>query len=173
MRTTLDPAGVVATIRRDVARIDPHLPVTDVGMMPELIDASLAQPRFRTFLLGAFAAMALALAAIGIFGVISYSVSRRTHEIGIRIALGASRGTILRMVLGETAVLTAAGFAIGLPCALLASRLIGHLLFAVSEHDPLTLAAVACTLAAAAALAGYLHARRATRVLPMIALRHY
>ena len=172
VRTALDPAAVVATIRRDVAAMNSNLPVTDVGLMPDLITASLAQPRFRAFLMSVFAAMALGLAAIGIFGVISYSVSRRTHEIGVRVALGASRGQILRMVLGETAMLTGAGFALGVPFAIFATRLVGHLLFGVSDHDPLTLVAVAFTLAAAAALAGYFPARRAMRVLPMVALRH-
>jgi ABC-type antimicrobial peptide transport system permease subunit len=152
--------------------MNPNLPVTDVGLMPDLITASLAQPRFRAFLMSVFGIMALGLATIGIFGVISYSVSRRTHEIGVRVALGASRGQIFRMVLGETAMLTAAGFALGVPFAMFATRLVGHLLFGVSDHDPLTLVAVAFTLAAAAALAGYLPARRAMRVLPMVALRH-
>ena len=171
-RTTLDPSAVVQTIRGDVASIDASLPVTDVGLMPDLINASLAEPRFRTLLMGVFAVMALGLAAIGIFGVISYSVSCRTHEFGVRVALGASRGRILGMVLRETAMLTAAGFALGAPFAILAVRLLGHLLFDVSNHDPLTLAAVAFTLAAAAALAGYLPARRATHVRPVVALRH-
>ena len=141
-------------------------------MMPDIIEASVAQPRFRTFLLGLFGAMALVLAATGIFGVISYSVSRRTNEIGIRVALGASRGTILRMVLRETLVLTFAGLAVGLPCALAASRLLGNMLFGVSASDPATLAIVAITLAAVAALAGYVPARRAMRVDPMVALRY-
>ena len=171
VKSALAPAAVVSAIRRDVAAIDANLPVTDVGMMPDLLDASVAQPRFRAWLLGAFAATALVLAALGVFGVISNSVSRRTQEIGVRIALGASRGRILRMVLGETAAIAAAGFAVGLPCALAASRLIGHLLFDVSDHDPATLAWVGCVLAAVTVLAGYLPARRATRVAPMVALR--
>jgi ABC-type antimicrobial peptide transport system permease subunit len=148
------------------------LPVTDVGKLPDLLDASVSQQRFRTFLLGLFAAMALILAATGIFGVISYSVSRRTNEIGIRVALGASRSTILRMILRETLILAAVGLAVGLPCALAASHLIAHMLFGVSANDPLTLAAVAFTLAAVAALAGFLPARRAMQVDPMVALRH-
>jgi putative ABC transport system permease protein len=172
VRTAADAGGVVTTIRRDVAAIDPDLPITDVGMMPDLIGATVAQPRFRTLLLGIFAVVALALAAIGVFGVISYSVSRRSHEIGVRMALGASSGTILTMVLRETARLTAAGFVVGLPCALIATRLIRHLLFAVSDRDPWTLAAVATTLGAAAGLAGLIPALRATHVLPTAALRH-
>jgi ABC-type antimicrobial peptide transport system permease subunit len=112
------------------------------------------------------------LAATGIFGVISYSVSRRTNEIGIRVALGASRNTILSMILRETLILTLAGLAVGLPCTLAASHLVGHMLFHVSANDPATLAGVAFVLAAVALLAGYIPARRAMRVDPMVALRH-
>ena len=172
VKSTLSPSSVAATIRQEVQKIDKDLPVTDVAMMPDIIEASVAQPRFRTFLLGLFGAMALVLAATGIFGVISYSVSRRTNEIGIRVALGASRGTILRMVLRETLLLTFAGLAVGLPCALAASRLLGNMLFGVSASDPATLAIVAITLAAVAALAAYIPARRAMRVDPMVALRY-
>jgi putative ABC transport system permease protein len=172
VRSTLSAASVASTIRRDVQQIDKDLPVTDVAMMKDTIDATLAQPKFRTFLLGLFAAMALVLAATGIFGVISYSVSRRTNEIGIRITLGASRNTILRMVLRETLMLTGAGLVLGLPSALAASHLLGHMLFSVSANDPATLAAVAFTLGLIAAIAGYIPARRATRVDPMVALRH-
>jgi ABC-type antimicrobial peptide transport system permease subunit len=116
--------------------------------------------------------MALILAAIGIFGVISYSVSRRTHEIGIRVALGASRGEILKMVMRETLLLTLAGLAVGIPCALAASRLVAHMLFGVSDHDPVTLVAVALGLATVAALAAFFPARRAMRVNPMVALKY-
>jgi predicted permease len=172
VRSTLSAASVASTIRRDVQQIDKDLPVTDVAMMKDTIDATLAQPKFRTFLLGLFAAMALVLAATGIFGVISYSVSRRTNEIGIRITLGASRNTILRMVLRETLMLTGAGLVLGLPSALAASHLLGHMLFSVSANDPATLAAVAFSLGLIAAIAGYIPARRAMRVDPMVALRH-
>jgi putative ABC transport system permease protein len=172
VRTSLDLASVAATIRRDVRQIDKDLPVTGVSSMPDVIGASVAQPRFRTFLLGLFAAMALVLAATGIFGVIAYSVSCRTNEIGIRVALGASRGAILRMVLREGLVLTAAGLAIGVPSALAASRLVEQLLFDVSAHDPATLAVVAVGLAVVATIAGYIPARRALRVDPLVALRY-
>jgi predicted permease len=172
VKSTLSTSSVAAAIRQEVQKMDRDLPVTDVANMPDLIDASVAQPRFRTFLLGLFAVMALVLAATGIFGVISYSVSRRTNEIGIRVALGASRSTILSMILRETLVLTFAGLAVGLPCALAASHLVGHMLFGVSANDPATLAAVAFALAAVATLAGYAPARRAMSVDPMVALRH-
>jgi len=171
VRSALSTSSVATAIRREVRRIDKELPVTNVAMMPDIIEASLSQPRFRAFLLGLFAAMALVLAATGVFGVISYSVSCRTNEIGIRVALGASSGAILRMVLRETLVLTFVGLALGVPSALAASRLVGHMLFGVSTNDPATLAAVAFGLAAVAALAGYVPARRAMRVDPMVALR--
>jgi putative ABC transport system permease protein len=172
VKSALSPSSVAAAIRQEVQKIDKDLPVTEVAMMPDIIETSVAQPRFRTFLLGLFAAMALVLAATGIFGVISCSVSCRTNEIGIRVALGASRGSILRMVLRETLVLTFAGMALGIPCALAASRLLGHMLFGVSVNDPATLASVTFALAAVATLAGYVPARRAMSVDPMVALRY-
>ena len=172
VKTNLSLSSVAASIRQEVHKLDKDLPVTDVASMPEIIESSVSQSRFRTFLLGLFAAMALVLAATGIFGVISYSVSRRTNEIGIRVALGASRIAILWMVLRETLVLTFAGLALGVPCALAASHLLGHMLFNVSANDPATLTAVAFVLASVAALAGYIPARRAMRVDPMVALRY-
>ncbi|MGC1605683.1 MAG: ABC transporter permease [Candidatus Acidiferrum sp.] len=172
VKSTLSASNVAAAIREQVQKIDKDLPVTDVAKMPDILDASLDQPRFRTFLLGLFAAMALVLASTGIFGVISYSVSRRTNEIGIRVALGASRRIILRMILRETLFLTFAGLAVGLPCALAASRLVSHMLFNVSPNDPATFAVVALTLCAVAAIAGYMPARRAMRVDPIEALRY-
>jgi len=172
VKSALSTSGVAAAIRQEVQRIDKDLPVTDIERLPDLIDASVAQPRFRMFLLGLFAVMALVLAATGIFGVISYSVSRRTNEIGIRVALGASRSTILSMILRETLILTLAGLAVGLPCTLAATHLVGHMLFNVSANDPATLAAVAFSLAAVAGLAGYIPARRAVRIDPMAALRY-
>ena len=172
VKSALSPSSMATTIRHDVAKIDKDLPVTNVATMAEVIDAAVAQPRFRTLLLALFAAMALILAATGIFGVISYSVSCRTHEIGIRVALGASRAAVVGMVSRETLMLTLAGLAVGVPSALAASRLIGHMLFGVSASDPFTLLATALALGAVAALAAYVPMRRATRVDPMEALRH-
>jgi putative ABC transport system permease protein len=172
VRSSLRPSSVATAIRQEVRKMDKELPVTDVAMMRDIVEASLSQPRFRTFLLGLFAAMALALAATGIFGVISYSVSCRTNEIGIRMALGASSGAILWAVLRQTLILTLAGLAVGVPCALAAARLLGHMLFGVSASDPATLAAVAFALAAVATLAGYIPARRAMSVDPLVALRY-
>jgi predicted permease len=172
VKSTLDAASVAGGIRREVAKIDKDLPVSDVAAMNDIVEASVAQPRFRTILLALFAAMALVTAATGVFGVISYSVSCRTNEIGIRVALGASRGAILKMIARETAALTLSGVAVGIPCALAASRLVAHMLFGVSSHDPATLAAVIGGLIAMSTLAAYVPARRAVRVDPMDALRH-
>jgi putative ABC transport system permease protein len=172
VRSGLTVANIAAAIRHDVAAIDKDLPVTGVATMPEVVEESVAQPRFRALLLALFAALALVTAATGIFGVMSYSVSCRTHEIGIRRALGASAGAIRWMVSRDTLVLTLAGLAVGIPGALAASRLIASMLFGVSAHDPATLAGVAAGLVAVAALASYVPGRRAVRVDPMIALRH-
>ena len=151
--------------------MDKDLPVTDVAMMPDVIEASVAQPRFRTFLLGLFA-MTLCLAAIGIFGVISYSVSCRTNEIGIRMALGAQRGDVLKQVLTEGGRLAVIGLSVGLAGSLVATRLVGTLLFGVKPTDVLTFTVVAVILASVTFAASYIPARRATRVDPIVALRY-
>ena len=151
--------------------MDKDLPVTDVAMMPDVIEASVAQPRFRTFLLGLFA-MALCLAAIRIFGVISYSVSSRTNEIGIRMALGAQRGDVLRQVLMEGGRLAVIGLSVGLAGSLVATRLVGTLLFGVKPTDVLTFTVVAVILGSITFAACYIPARRATRVDPIVALRY-
>jgi putative ABC transport system permease protein len=171
VKSPLSVSSVAGTIRQEVAKRDKDLPVSDIASMPDILDASVAQPRFRTFLLELFAAMALVLAATGIFGVISYSVACRTHEIGIRVALGASRGAILGLVSRETLMLISAGLILGGVGAVAASRVLGHLLFGVSASDPLTLVCVAIALATVAALAAYVPARRAMSVDPMVALR--
>jgi putative ABC transport system permease protein len=172
VQSTLAPGTVISSIRDTVASLDKDLPVTDVATMTEVIHDSMAQPRFRTTLIALFAAIALILAATGIFGVISYSVQCRTNEIGIRVAMGASARAIVKMVLRETMVLAVIGLAVGLPVAFAASHIVGHLLFGISPTDPATLIVVSLTLAAVAAAAGYLPARRATHVDPLIALRH-
>jgi ABC-type antimicrobial peptide transport system permease subunit len=140
--------------------------------MDEIISDSLAARRFSMILLGVFAALALALSSIGIFGVISYVVSQRTHEIGIRMALGAQRSDVLRLMLGDGMKMTLIGVAIGVVAALLVTRLMQNMLFGVSAADPLTFAAVAVILSGVALLACYLPTRRAMRVDPMVALRY-
>jgi predicted permease len=171
-KSSVGLAGFTSAIRRTVASLDKDLPVTDIAEMTQILDSSVAQERFRTDLLSLFAVMALVLAATGIFGVISYSVSRRTNEIGIRVALGASRPQILTMVLRETLTLAMIGLALGVPASLAASRLLGHMLFNISASDPVTLIAVAVALCAVAVIAGYVPARRAVRIDPLRALRH-
>ena len=172
VRSELNVGSVAATVRQEVHEVDRDLPVSDVVSMSDLIDTSVAQPRFRTWLLGLFAVVALALAAAGIFGVISYSVSRRTHEIGIRITLGASPGNIVRLILTESARLVLIGLAVGIAVALGLGRFLSNLLFHIHAADPTTFTAVAFLLFTVATLAAYVPARRATRVDPMIALRH-
>jgi predicted permease len=172
VRSDLGVGTIAKTIRRQVGAIDKNLPVTGVEAMDTAIDATLAQPRFRAWLVGSFGAMALILAAAGIFGVISYSVACRTHEIGIRMALGATPANVLRQILGESARFVVAGLVVGVAAALGAVRLLASLLFAVRPADPLTYFGVAIVLASVALLACYLPARRAMRVDPMVALRH-
>ena len=172
VNSTLSTASVVAAIRKDAVAIDKDLPLGDIAKMTDVLATNVAEPKFRTGLLVLFAAMALILAATGIFGVISYSLSHRRREIGIRMALGASRNTISLMVLRETLLLALAGLAVGVPCTFAASRLLGHMLFGVSANDPITLIAVAFTLIAVAVIAGFIPLRRAMRVDPMVALRY-
>ena len=172
VKSTLSASTLANTIRQEVHEIDKDLPVTDVMTLPDAITTSVAQPRFRALLLALFAVMAVTLAAIGIFGVISYSVSRRTNEIGIRVALGAQNSDVLKQVLAEGARLGAAGLAIGLLGSLAATRLMATLLFGVKPIDILTFAAVVATLMTVTLAACYLPARRATRVDPIIALRY-
>ena len=172
VRSSLSTSAVAGAIRRDVAEIDKDLPVTDISSLSDLVDTTIAQPRFRTILLGLFAALALLLAAAGIFGVISYSVSCRTQEIGIRIALGASPASVLRLILGESAKIVLAGLAVGIPVALGAARFLSTLLFNVHPADPLTFVAVPVVLACVAVAASYVPTRRAMRVDPLVALRY-
>jgi putative ABC transport system permease protein len=172
VRSTLGSSSVAASIRKVTHDIDKDLPVTDIATLPETLDASVAQPRFRTLLVGLFGLIALLLAAVGIFGVISYSVSRRSHEIGIRVALGATPANVLRLILGESAKLVLLGLALGVPAALALTRFLASLLFEVHPADPLTFIGVAALLSAVALIACYVPAKRAMRVDPMVALRY-
>ena len=172
VKSTLSTSAVVSAIRTVTHGIDKNLPVTDIAPLPDVLNASVAQPHFRTLLLGLFGSIGLMLAAVGIFGVISYSVSRRTRELGIRVALGAEPGSVLGMILRQALALTLIGIAIGVPCTLATARLIRHLLFNVTPYDPVTLVLVSLVLLAVGALAGYIPAQRAMRVDPVVALRH-
>jgi predicted permease len=172
VRSSLSAGAIAKAIRGQVDAIDKNLPITGVETMDTAIDATVTQPRFRASLVGLFGVMALILAAAGIFGVISYSVSRRTHEIGIRMALGASGGDVTRMILGESARVIFLGLALGVAAALGLARLLATLLFAVQPADPATFLAVGIILALVALAAAYVPARRAMRVDPIVALRH-
>jgi len=172
VRSSLSPASVAAGIRRAVGSIDKNLPVTDIQALEDALGQSISQERFRTFLAGSFSAIALVLAAVGIFGVVSYSTSQRMHEIGIRLALGAGRREILRLILGQGMKLALFGLGIGVVAAFLLTRLMSSLLYSVSATDPVTFASVTVILLTVALTACYIPARRATRVDPMVALRY-
>jgi ABC-type antimicrobial peptide transport system permease subunit len=171
VRSTLEPTVLAQRMRAVVARADTTLPVTDLKTMPAQIRESLFVERLVAGLAAAFGFVAMALAGIGLYGVMSYAVSLRTREIGIRVALGAERRAVLAMVLEEVAILTVIGVAIGLPVGYGLGRLVESQLFGIQARDPLTLAVATATLVSAALLAGYLPASRATRVDPVVALR--
>jgi predicted permease len=172
IRTSGEPLTAASLIRQRVREIDPAIRVNLVASMEQRIDASIARERLLATLSGFFGVLALLLVSIGLYGVISYNVTRRTHELGIRISLGASRGKIVWMVLRDCLAMSAAGVAIGLPLCWWLSRLVASLLFGVTPHNPAILSAAAGALIAVAALAGYRPARRASRVDPMVALRY-
>jgi putative ABC transport system permease protein len=171
VRTTAEPSAMLATVRREVAALDPTLAVSRVATMDELVAAILAQPRFSAVLLNWLSALALLMAAVGIYGVLAYSVACRTGEFGVRIALGAQAGDILKLVIGQGMRLVAIGVGIGLAAAFALTRLIAKLLFGVAATDPLTFIVIAALLTFVALLACYVPARRATKVDPIISLR--
>jgi putative ABC transport system permease protein len=171
VRTTVDPAATVPAIERAVRSHRAQITLSEIQTMRRVVDEANARPRFYLVLLAAFAGLALTLAFIGIYGVMSYSVSQRTHEIGIRMALGARRADVLRLVLRRTLAMTAAGIAIGLAASLALVDLMASLVYGVSPVDAPTFAAVAGLLGAVAFAATYIPARRATRVSPMVSLR--
>ncbi len=172
VRTATDPEGLATAMRGVVRDIDRNQPVQSIATMQTLIDASTAEPRFQTRLLGAFSLLALLLAAVGTYGVLAYSVAQRTHEIGIRMALGAERRDVLRLVLRRTLMLAGAGVLIGAAGALAITRVLQKFLFEVKPDDPATFVAVAALLAGVALAAGWIPAWRATRVDPVEALRY-
>lgn len=171
VRTSADGIATLASLRHTVAGLDPLLPLANVKGLPALVDASLAERRFTTLVILTFAAIAVALAVIGVYGLLAYLVAQRRREIGLRLAVGASRSNVVWLFVREGAALTVVGLAVGLGGALAAGRLIAGLLFAVTPADPATLAAVVGALAGAAACATYLPARRAARVDPNEALK--
>jgi ABC-type antimicrobial peptide transport system permease subunit len=172
LRTKVDPASMTKSVRVAIHSGDPDLPLAKIATLTTLVNDSLSQPRFAMLLLAAFSLLALLLASIGMYGVISYAVAQRLQEIGIRMALGAERRNVFGMVLGHGARLAGLGIAIGLVVALGVTRLMSSFLYGIESTDPFTFAAVSLLLLATALLACYLPARRATRVDPMVALRH-
>jgi predicted permease len=172
IRTHSNAASVLSGVREAVQAIDKDLPLINVRTQTEQIDATMQQERIFATLTAGFGVLALILAGVGIYGLMAYNVARRTNEIGIRMALGAQRATIGRMVLRETLWLVLVGVALGVPAAWALSRVIASQLFGLSPHDPVTLASVVLLLVAAGILAGYVPSRRATHMDPMVALRH-
>jgi predicted permease len=171
VRTTGDPLSLASPVRSEIRALDASLPVANIRPMSDVVAAALATPRLTGFLLGAFAAIALALAAVGIYGVLAYLVAQRTQEIGIRLAVGADRADVLRMILGQGVALAAMGIVVGVVAAFGLTQLMQSLLYQVGAADPLTFAAVPVGLLAVALVASYIPALRATRVPPTLALR--
>jgi ABC-type antimicrobial peptide transport system permease subunit len=172
VRTVGDPAAAIANVRREIAAVDRRLPVLQAAEMRDQVDASIAAERLVANLSSAFGLLALTLAAVGLYGVIAFVSARRTAEIGIRMALGAQRAQVLWLVMKDALQMLAAGAALGLPAAWAASRLVSSLLFGLRAEDPSTIIVATAVLMGVGALAGFLPARRAARVDPMVALRH-
>jgi len=171
-RAAADPALSLTMIRQEIQAIDKSLEIFSVRTIPQLRDQELVQERLLAQLSSFFGLLALLLACVGLYGVMSYDVARRTHEIGIRMALGAQRRDVVSLVLRETMLLVGAGVVIGLSAALWATRLIASLLYGLTPNDPMTITLAGLLLLTVAALAGYFPARRASRVDPMVALRY-
>jgi ABC-type antimicrobial peptide transport system permease subunit len=171
VRTSGDPSALTSPIRAIVGRLDPAVPIANVRTMDDVVSGALSTPRFTGLLLGAFAGLALVLSAVGIYGLLSFLVSRRTREIGIRVAIGADRRRVLAMVMQGAVALALTGVAIGTAGAFALTRLLGTLLHGVTPNDPLTLAASAAALTVVALAASAVPAWRATRVNPVVALK--
>jgi putative ABC transport system permease protein len=171
VRTAGDPQAMIATARNAVRTLDADVPVYQVQMLPDVVDQSVAGPRFHVWLFGVFGAVALVLAAAGVYGVLSFSVAQRNREIGIRMAIGARQQSVVRMVMERGLALVLVGSALGLVGAALATRVLRSLLYAVSPTDVATLVSVVFVLGATALAACYIPARRASRIDPMVALR--
>jgi putative ABC transport system permease protein len=171
VRTPMDPMSLASSVAAAVHAIDPELPIADVKTMQEVVEVTLARPRTVSVLLTAFALIALVLAGVGVYGVMAYSVSQRTQEIGVRMALGATTDSVFRLVLGQALRLVAMGVGVGLVAAALLAQLLETLLFQTEPLDPWTFAITAVVLALVATLASYVPARRGMRIAPVDALR--
>jgi putative ABC transport system permease protein len=172
VRTSTDPLKLASSIQSAIWSVEKDLPISSIHTMEQIRSHSIAQPRLTALLLGVFAALALILATVGIYGVMAYSVTQRTHEMGLRMALGARASDVLALVVGHGMLLTATGIALGLAGAFAITRVLEKFLWGVRPTDPVTFIAVSLLLAAVALLASYLPARRATEVDPMVALRY-
>jgi putative ABC transport system permease protein len=172
VRSRTNQAALLASVRQAVRKIDPNMPIANPSAMEERMGEVLATRRLALALFSLFAVVALLLAAIGLYGVMSYGVTQRVHELGLRIALGATSRNTLKLIIGQGMRLVALGIALGVGVALAVSRLMAHLLFGMSPRDPLTFVVISSLLALVALLACYIPARRATKVDPMVALRH-
>jgi putative ABC transport system permease protein len=172
LRTTREAKDMVATVRSQVASLDRNLTAFDIKSVTEQIHQTLSLPRMGALLTGMFGSLGLMLAVVGIYGLVSYTATRSTHEIGLRIALGAERRDVLKLMLTQGMVLTVTGLIIGLAVSLTVNRLLSNLLFGVTTNDPVTFVFVPVFLTAAALLACYVPARRAAKVDPTVALRH-
>jgi putative ABC transport system permease protein len=172
VRSTVEPESLAPALRQAVAEVDRTVPVSEVRTMEHIVSESVTQPRFNLFLLGMFSTIALLLSVAGIYGVTAYTVTQRTHELGIRMALGAQIGDVLRMIMGQGMLVIGIGIVIGLVAAFGLMRLMKSLLFGVTATDPLTFVGITVVLIAAGLLACYVPARRATKVDPLEALRY-
>jgi putative ABC transport system permease protein len=172
VNTDVEPQSLAASVRQAIWEVDKDQPVSSIATMEEILSDSIARQRFSMLLLAIFAGVALALAAVGIYGVMSYSVAQRTHEIGIRMALGAQTGAVLKLAVGYGLKLVLAGLVIGLAVAFALTRVMSSLLFGVTPTDPTTFVLISLILLVVALVASYIPARRATKVDPVIALRY-
>jgi putative ABC transport system permease protein len=172
IRTAAEPAGLIPAIRREIWSEDKDLPLANISTLEQLLSKTIAQRRFNLLLLGLFSGLALVLAVVGIYGVVSYAVTQRTHEIGVRLALGAQQGDVRKLVIRQGMIPVVAGIAIGLSGALALTRLMKSLLFGVSATDPLTFVGLSLLLIVVALVACWIPARRATKVDPLLALRY-
>jgi putative ABC transport system permease protein len=171
VRTSVKPMSLASSIRNAIWAVDKDQPVANIDTMDHIVSEAIARQRFSMLLLGIFAGLALVLAAVGIYGVMSYSVAQHTHEIGIRMALGARRADVLQMTVKQGLKLVGAGMILGLMAAFLLTRVLASLLYGISATDPITFVGISLLLLAVAILASYIPALRATKVDPIIALR--
>ena len=172
IRSSIDQQSLAASVQRILSNMDKNIPVTQVRTMDDLMSKQLSQPRFAMALLSTFAGLALVLTIVGLYGVMAYSVSRRTREIGVRMALGAQRASMLRMVLRDAAVLLVSGIAVGTICALASSSVLQTMLYGTGARDSKIIGSVCLAIALVGLVAAYLPARRAAKVDPLVALRY-